>query len=353
MRLGVTPPVEVTGVRAAVDLAVDAEQLGYTDVWTAEVGAVDAFSPLAAVAERTSTARLGVGLIPVYTRPPALTAMSAAAVQGLSGGRFVLGVGTSSPPIVAGWMGLSFDRPVLHVRDYVEVLRTALAGKKVSHRGPTRRADGFRLQTDAGGFVPIFIGALGPEMCRLAGRISDGVLFFLMSPEGVRSALEHVREGAREVGRDPDELDVVIRLPVALEEPSELHAFMTRRLITNYAITPGYNRSLARQGFGREATGILEAWNAGDREDASARVTDEMIDRFFLPPDTEAARARVEDYRAAGVKTPVLMPMSFAGTPEERGERVTAVVEALAPSASAASAEGDGSGPGSTGPRPS
>ena len=341
MRIGVTPPVEVTGIRAAVDLSVRAEELGYTDVWTAEVGAVDAFSPLAAIAVRTSKVRLGVGLIPVYTRPPALAAMSAAAIQGLSGGRFVLGVGTSSPPIVAGWMGLRFDRPLAHTREYVEVLRAALAGAKVSHRGPVLRSEGFRLQTDTGPPVPVYLGALGPEMCRLAGRIADGVLFFLMSPDGVRDALERVRAGAREVGRDAANIDSVIRLPVALEEPSELHAFMTRRLITNYAITPGYNRSLARQGFGAEATGILEAWNAGDRENASARVTDEMVDRFFLPPDADAARARIEEYREAGITTPVLMPMSFAGSPEERDERVTAVVETLAPSSSGASAEGD------------
>jgi alkanesulfonate monooxygenase SsuD/methylene tetrahydromethanopterin reductase-like flavin-dependent oxidoreductase (luciferase family) len=169
-------------------------------------------------------------------------------------------------------------------------------------------------------------------MCRLAGRVGDGVLFFLMTPEGVHRALEHVTVGAKEAGRDPNDLDVVIRLPVVLDEPADLHAFMSRRLITSYAITPGYNRSLARQGFTREATAILEAWNAGDREGAGKAITDEMVERFFLPLDAAAARARIEEYRAAGVRTPVLMPMSYAGSPEERAERVTATVEALAPS---------------------
>src|SRR5919197_5113843 len=110
MRLGVTPPIEVSGFAPAVDLCARAESLGYTDVWTAEVGAVDAFSPLAAIATRTERVRLGTALVPVFTRPPALTAMSAAGIQALSKGRFVLGIGTSSPAIVAGCMGTPFER---------------------------------------------------------------------------------------------------------------------------------------------------------------------------------------------------------------------------------------------------
>ncbi len=103
-RLGLTPPIEVSGLAAAVDLCVRAEDLGYTDVWSAEVGAVDAFTPLAAVATRTERVRLGTALVPIFTRPPALTAMSAAGLQQLSGGRFVLGIGVSSPAIVgSGW----------------------------------------------------------------------------------------------------------------------------------------------------------------------------------------------------------------------------------------------------------
>src|SRR4051794_38885716 len=184
MRLGVTPPVEVAGFPAAVDICVRAEELGYTDVWTAEVGAVDAFSPLAAVAVRTSAVRLGVGLVPVFTRPPALVAMSAAGIQNLSGGRFVLGIGASSPVIVGQWMGVPFERPVDRVEEYVALLRDMLAGRKVAHDGGTVSSHGFRLQIGVDAPVPIHVGALGPRMCRLAGRVADGVLFFLMTPDG-------------------------------------------------------------------------------------------------------------------------------------------------------------------------
>ena len=123
VRLGLTPPVEVIGFGPSVELCSTAEALGYTDIWSAEVNAADAFSPLAAVAVRTHRVRLGVALVPVFTRPLALTAMSAAGLQALSGGRFVLGVGSSSAAIVSGWMGATYDHPVERVGEYVQVLR--------------------------------------------------------------------------------------------------------------------------------------------------------------------------------------------------------------------------------------
>jgi probable F420-dependent oxidoreductase len=335
MRLGITPPVELTGFREAVEICVEAERAGFTDVWTAEVGAVDAFSPLAAIGVRTERVRLGTGLIPVYTRPPALAAMSAAGIQQLSGGRFVLGVGASSPAIVGQWMGLPFEDPVATVREYVEVLREALAGRKTAHDGERLRSSGFRLQADPESPVPIFVGALGPRMCRLAGAVADGVLFFLMTPAGVRDALEHVAAGAREAGRDPDELDVFVRLPVALDEPEDVARFLGRRMLTGYATVPAYNASLGRQGFGSEAAAIAEAWAAGERDRATAGFTDDMLDELMLFGDAPACRRRIDEYRAAGVRTPVLMPVSVAGTSEERAERVRATVAALAPGTAA------------------
>ncbi len=331
MRLGLTPPIEVTGLGPAVDLCVEAERLGYTDIWTAEVGGADGFAPLAAVSVRTSRVRLGTACVPVFTRPPALIAMSAAGLQALSGGRFTLGVGASSAAIVDGWMGVPYDRPLTRVREYVHVLREALSGSKVSFAGETVRVDGFRLQADPGAPVPIHVAALGPKMCRLAGAVADGVLFFLMTPDGVRRALAEVAEGAREAGREPSEVEVFIRLPVALHEPEDLVRLMGRRVLTGYAFVPAYNASLARQGFEREAAGIRDAWAAGAREQATELFSDEMFDELFLHGDAAAVRARIQAYRDAGVTTPTLMCISLAGTPEERAERLATTVHALAP----------------------
>jgi alkanesulfonate monooxygenase SsuD/methylene tetrahydromethanopterin reductase-like flavin-dependent oxidoreductase (luciferase family) len=213
----------------------------------------------------------------------------------------------------------------------VEVLREALAGKKVTYRGETVRSEGFRLQVDPGAPVPIYVGALGPRMCRLAGRIADGVLFYFMTPEGVRRALAGVAEGAREAGRDPADVDVFIRLPVAAEEPEETARFMGRRMLTGYAIVPAYNASLGRQGFEEEAREIADAWSAGERDRATEAFSDRMLDELFVTGDAEACRSKIDAYREAGVRTPVIMPLSFAGAPEERAERVAKAVELLAP----------------------
>ena len=187
------------------------------------------------------------------------------------------------------------------------------------------------MQIDPGTPVPIFIGALGPNMCRLAGRIADGVLFYFMSPDGVRQALDDVAAGAREAGRDPAELDVFLRIPVACGESEETARFMGRRMLTGYAIVPAYNASLERQGFEDEAREIADLWTRGERDKATEAFSDRMLDELFVTGTPEECAKRIDRYREAGVKTPVIMPLSFAGTTEERAERVVHAIEALAP----------------------
>lgn len=313
-----------------MDVAREAESWGYTDVWSAETGGPDGFSPLAALASTTKTMRLGTAIVPVFTRPAALTAMSAAAVHELSGGRFVLGLGTSSNIIVEHWMGESFDLPITRLREYVETIRDIFAGKKTAHDGKTFASKGFRLQLPLENPPPIYIAALGPKACRMAGEIADGVIFFLKGPEGVEASMEHVREGARAAGRDPDSIDVVIRVMVAVDEDPQVLSFIARRLTASYAMVEVYNRSLSAEGFAEEAQGIRELWNAGDRGGATERVSDRMLDRLHVFGDMDSVSARIEEFRAAGIKTPILAPISVAGDPAERMERVRATTERLA-----------------------
>ncbi len=322
-RLGLTIGLEGAGLRSVVDLCSRAEELGYTDLWTAEVGGADGLTPLAALASRTRSARLGTAILPVFTRPPALLAMSAAALQDLSGGRFVLGLGTSSDVIVERWMGGSFTRPLTRLRKYVEVIRACLQGGKVEFNGLTTRVDGFRIQHDPGAPVPVHLAALGPTACALAGEVADGVIFFLKTPDGVGRALEWaspVRDG----------FECVMRIPLLVDDEPDVVAVAARRLLLSYAPVDVYARSLAGQGFGAEIAAIREAWGAGDRRRATELVTDEMIDELFVT-GVDRCRDRLEELRAAGVTTPVLLPMSFADDAAERSRRVIAAVEALTP----------------------
>jgi probable F420-dependent oxidoreductase len=334
MRLGVTPPVEMTGVAAAVELSAMAEALGYADIFSSEVGSADAFSPLAALAVQTSRVRLGTALVPVFTRPPALLAMTAASVQALSGGRFVLGVGTSTRHIIERWMGLDFEHPVERVRDYVLALRRILSGEKVTFQGRTIRIDGFRRQAEPVPAIPIHIGALGPRMCRLAGAVADGVQFALMSPEGVRRALSEVEAGMREAGRARSGFDVVLRIPVAVDEPAEMARALARRLLTGYAIVPTYAATLARQGYRDAVAAVVEAWEAGDRARAVSLLPDDVVDAFFVHGTADECRASLDAYIDAGVHTIILMHLSVAPTPQGRAERIAAQLRALAPYAS-------------------
>lgn len=326
-RLGLTIGLEGSDIGSALELCRHAEGLGYTDLWTAEVGGADGLTPLGALAATTSSARLGTGILPVFTRPPALLAMSAATLQDLSGGRFVLGLGTSSNVIVEKWMGERFVRPLTRLREYVEVVRACLAGDKVEFNGLTTSLEGFRIQHDAGAAVPIYLAALGPTACALAGEVADGIAFFLKTPDGIRAALAWA-EAAR---GDRAPLDCVIRIPFLVDEEPDVVAVGARRLLLSYAPVDVYARSLAAQGFGAEIASIREAWAAGDRRRAVELVPDHMIDALFIRGGPDGWSRRIEEVRAAGVTTPVLLPISFATDPAERAARVRRAVEAVAP----------------------
>jgi probable F420-dependent oxidoreductase len=330
-RLGLTVGLESGRLGSSLALAEKALSLGYTDVWSAEVDGADGFAPLAALAPGSGGARLGTAIIPIFTRPPALVAMSAATLQNLTGGRFVLGLGTSSNIIVENWMGAGFDRPLGRFRETVEIVREILSGKKVSYEGESFSLKGFRLSIDPSAPTPIYMAALGPRACRLAGEIADGVIFFLKTADGVRQGLEWVAEGARAAGRDPSELDCVIRVTVAMDEDPEMLRFMGKRLMTTYAMVDVYNRSLAQQGFRDEARAITESWRAARRDEAVEHVSDEMLDELNAFGEAETCTKRLQQFRDAGVKTPVILPISVAGDPDERTRRVAATVEALAP----------------------
>lgn len=330
-RLGVTIGLEGGALANELSLCAGAIELGYTDIWSAEAGAADAFSPLAAVARVGGDARLGTAIVPAFTRPPALLAMSAATMQNLTEGRFILGLGTSSSIIVQKWMGQSFAKPLARLRETVEVLRDLFAGKKVTSLDTSFQIRDFRLQLDPSAPIPIYLAALGPRACRLAGEVADGVIFFLKTPHGVRQALDWVAQGARAAGRDPTELDCVIRLPIAVDEDRDLLAAALRRFLVTYAMVDVYNGSLAQQGFADEATGIVKAWRAGERDRAASSVTDEMLDQLTIAGDVEMCKVKLQAFRAAGVDTPVVLPMSVAPDAEERRRRLEQAVSGMAP----------------------
>jgi probable F420-dependent oxidoreductase len=331
MRIGITLPAEPFQNREMVDLVRRVAALGYEEVWSLESYTTEAFSPLAAVAMLSEKMRLGTAIVPVFTRPPALIAMSAMTVQQLSGGRFVLGMGISSPQIIGQWMGVPFERPLSRVRDTVSAVRAAMTGEKVSYKGRTLSVNGFRLDIERDTPPPpIFLAIQGAKMCRLAGELADGLITNYITPEALPRMLEHVGEGARAAGRETPH-EVICRILTVVDEDPERVSSAMRRHMTPYLITPGYNRFFAEIGFDQEADQALQAWNSGDRKKATAVISDRMLHGIYLLGSAEHCRERLQAFADAGVSTAALWFVSLARTREERKANILAAVEKLAP----------------------
>jgi alkanesulfonate monooxygenase SsuD/methylene tetrahydromethanopterin reductase-like flavin-dependent oxidoreductase (luciferase family) len=232
-----------------------------------------------------------LSIVPVFTRPAGLIAMHAAAMADLAPGRFVLGLGSSTPTVVETWLGVPFSRPVSKVRDTAVDVRKLLQGERVG---------ALRLGAPPVE-VPIFIAALGDRMLKLAGEVGDGVAFFMVGPRIIPELLA-------KIGRP---IDSVARIVVLPGDPKAAAA-VARGLITTYALVPYYARLLVRQGFGEEVQAVGERWAAGNRDGARAQVSDAMVRELVVTGDSDAIAEGIDAYWRAGLGTPVL---SISGRP--------------------------------------
>ena len=289
-------------------------QLGYTDVWSAETDGVDGFTPLALAAAWSPSLRLGVAIIPAYTRGPALLAQSVAAMAEAAPGRFTLGLGTSSDVIVSRWNGIEFAEPYRRARDTIRFLRSALAGEKVNQEYDTFTVRGFRLARPVEHPPPIFLAALRPGMLKLAGREADGVILNWLSAEDVATVKP-------EVGAD---LPVAARIFVCPTEDAEAARNVGRWMIAAYlnvGVYAAFHRWLGR---GPELEPMWKAWQAGDRKAALASIPDEVVDSLVVHGSFDECRAHVGRYVAHGVDIPVMAVIPL-------DQPLDAIIKGLAP----------------------
>jgi F420-dependent oxidoreductase-like protein len=295
--------------------AVEAERLGADSVWVAEAWGYDAFTPLAFLAARTERIRLATGIAQLGARTPALLAMSAMSLQALSGGRFLLGLGTSGPQVMEGWHGVPFSSPLGLTRDVVEIVRKVASGARVHHEGsvvrlPLPGGEGRALRSAAPpAEVPIYLAALGPKNLELAGELADGWLANAFVPEASSVFLEPLAAGAERAGRSVAEIDVVV--PVAVEVTDDEEA-AARRHARGYAFTLGamgsrgrnfYTAAFERQGYGEDVRSVQDLWLAGQREQAAERVPIELGRRTNLLGTEPMIAQRVAVYASVGVTT--------------------------------------------------
>jgi probable F420-dependent oxidoreductase len=286
------------------DIVAGLPALGYTDAWSAEVNGSDAFTPLALAAQCAGELRLGTAIVPIYTRGPGLLAMSGATLAGLAPGRFVLGIGTSSPVVVEQWNAAELARPYQRARDMLRFLRQALAGEKVTEEYQTFRVSGFRLDSPPATPPALALAALRPQMIRLAAAEADAAITNWLAPGDVPRVRAAAGPGC----------ELVARIFVCPTPDAGLARAIGRRMIAAYMTVPAYAAFHAWLGRGEVMRPMQEAWAAGDRKGALEKIGDQLVDDLIVHGPPEACRERVAEYQASGLDTPVIAIVPPPGT---------------------------------------
>jgi len=302
-RWGLTLPLPGVGLADSVALIQQAERDGFDDLWTGDTSGPDGFTPLVLAAAHTERVRLGTGIVNPFTRGPAVLAQHAAALQDVSRGRFVLGLGSSSNVIVERWNGVTFEKPLSKVREAVQRLRPVLAGEK--------GMGGFRLEQAPAVPVPIYVAALRERMLRLAGEIADGCFVNFLPVSAVERVVGHIRAGEAAAGKAPGSVDVVCRF-MNIAQPREQGIGLARWMFAAYATVPVYSAFFRWLGWGEELDPMLAAWQAGERQRALELVPDRLIDEVFVFGSGPQQHERLARFAAAGVSTLVLTPIAPA-----------------------------------------
>jgi F420-dependent oxidoreductase-like protein len=327
-----------------LEVAREADRLGYSCVWAAEAYGSDAATVLTWIAAQTEQIDVGSAIFQIPGRTPANTAMTAATLDTLSGGRFRLGLGVSGPQVSEGWHGVKFTKPLTRTREYVDIVRLALSRQRVSYDGefftlPLPDGPGKALTLTVHPVrenIPIYLASIGPKNLELTGEIADGWLAIFFSPENAPELMKPLIEGRAKVGKTMQGFDVVPTVPVVPGSDVEECANFVRPYTALYVGGMGsrdknfYNQLAVRMGYEDAAIEIQEKYMAKDYAGAAAAVPIEFIDATSLIGPPERITKRLSAYADAGVTT--LSVASFAGTLDERVATLHVMKKALADS---------------------
>jgi F420-dependent oxidoreductase-like protein len=341
MKLGVHIGYWGLGLTREDQLAIvqEAERLGYDSVWTAEAYGSDSATILGWIAGQTSKIKIGSAIFQMPGRSPAMTAMTAATLDQLSDGRMLLGIGSSGPQVSEGWHGVRFGSQLGRTREYIAIVRKALAREKLEFAGehftlPLPDGPGKALKLTIAPVqesIPIYLAAIGPKNTALAGEIADGWIPTLVSPEHLPDLRKSLEEGAAKAGRSLDGFDIAPTVNVYVSDDIEKGRDVMRPFIALYVGGMGsrdknfYNNLVQRYGFEDAAREVQDLYLAGKRDEAMAALPDELIDLVSLNGPADKVRERLRVYREAGVGTLGLTPMAW--TREERIEQLQKIAQ--------------------------
>jgi probable F420-dependent oxidoreductase len=313
--------LQTLGAPMSLDVAREADDLGYTSIWAAEANAAEAMSLLGAISQVAPHAGLGTGVLALQLRTPPLHAMAAATLQQLAGERDVfLGVGISSPAVAGQWHGAGYgDRPIAQVREFVALVRECLSGETVSFDGDFYRVSRFRLGLRLGDRRPkIVLAALNEQMLRLGGEIADGVLLNYLPASIVPWCVEQIRKGG--------DAEVLAYVHCGVTD-RDRYADLARKDLLNYAVVDAYANQFARAGFDADIEAFRAKWKAKDRDGALAAIGDRWVDEVQIMGDAAHVRAAVQAYTDNGVDRPIVFALPWG---EDRRATVSATLRALA-----------------------
>jgi len=294
-------------------IAREAETRGYRTAWVGEASGAEAIVLSTLIATHTTTLGIANGVIPVQTRTPIVYGQAAATLGHLAPGRFALGLGLSSEIIVGQWHGVPFAPSIQQMREAVQIIRTAASGERVNFDGKFYRLKNFRLAIPAASPAPrIYLAALGPRMCELAGEVADGVLLNWLPPSAMPASVAHVEAGAKRAGRSLPDIDVAVYVRTCVtDEPAAVRETLARD-ITGYAIVSVYARFFAECGFAEEVEAVNAAWTAGDRAGAVKGISERVLDGLGAVGSAEACREQMNAFARTGA-TPVVLPFAPPG----------------------------------------
>jgi probable F420-dependent oxidoreductase len=313
-RYGITIPFDGVSLPEHRDWFHRLADLGYTDVWSAEVDGADGFTPLALAAAVESRLHLGIAVAPVFTRGAGLLAMTVAAMAELAEGRFTMGLGASSQPVVERWNGVTYEHPYARTRDVLRFVKRALDGEKIDEVYDTFEVHGFKLSRPVAVRPPLLLGALRPGMLRLAGREADGAILNWLAAEDVTTCRAEVGAGKT----------IAARLFVVPTSDADTARVIGRRMISSYLTVNAYAEFHRWLGRGDALAPMWEAWAEGDRKRANEVIPDRVVDELVIHGSYDECRDHVARYVDAGVEIPTIAIVPF-------GVDLTEAVEGLAP----------------------
>jgi len=315
-----------------ISIALEAERLGYHSLWTAEAYGSDAVTPLTWLAARTERINVGTAIMQMPARTPAMTAMTAATLDLLTGGRFILGVGVSGPQVIEGWHGVPYGKPLVRTREYVEIVRTILKRERpLEHHGehydiPVRGGTGLGkplklIVHPRRADLPIYLAAIGPKNVALAAELADGWLPVFFSPHRIGIFRKYLDEGfAKRAGGAPASFDIAPTAALVIGDDVER---CRSRVKPNLALYIGgmgargrnfYNDLACRYGYEEAAGKIQDLYLAGKKEEAVAAVPDQLVDEVALCGPRERIRDLLGAWRQAGVTTLICHASNIADT---------------------------------------